>query len=155
MRRDGGVAALRGFRGLVVVVLGMMLVNHALAAKPRVPTVMELRTLPPYCGPRIGELTFAHYPAEMVAANAPAAKMWKERFGAVNYSHLHHYCFALNYMNRARFEPNKNDKELYLKMALLNFDYVLKRWRPDFQLYGSAKVYRSQVETQRSLSSGR
>lgn len=161
MGRNGSFTVSRRLVGLVFFVLGMISTNHVLAAKPgasrsdsRIPTLLELRTLPPYCGPRIGELLTANYPPEFVAANAPAAKMWKERFGINDYSHLHHYCFALNYMNRARFASNRNSKKTYLGMALQDFDYVLNRWKPGFPLYAQAKVYRSQAEMLRSLASG-
>lgn len=132
----------------------MSVSHYVLAAEPKVPTLMELRTLPPYCAPRIGQLSFAHYPREMVEANAPAAKMWKEQFGARNYSHLHHYCFALNFMNKSRFEFDKAKKRHYIKASIGNFNYVLERWDPNFQLYSQAKIYKMQMESLRSISSG-
>ena len=141
------------FRCLLVLMFGPMFIGHAFANDPRIPTMLELRTLPPYCGPRIGELTFAHYPPQIVTANAPAAKMWKQRFGAANYSHLHHYCFGLNYINRARFMTNKVDRRHALTVAINNFNYVIKRWKPNFELYSSAKAYKHQAELMLSTAS--
>lgn len=63
--------------------------------------------------------------------------LWVQRIGRENFLHLHHYCFALNFMNRAKFTTVKYNKRYYLNQAVTNFAYVLKNWpaksvlRPD------------------------
>jgi tetratricopeptide (TPR) repeat protein len=49
--------------------------------------------------------------------------------------HIHHYCFALNFMNRARGMSSSNkDRKGALGAAITNFDYVLRNTQPDFYL---------------------
>ncbi len=50
-------------------------------------------------------------------------------------------------MNRARAAANKNDRKYYLQQAVNNFNYVLQRWSPAYQLSGTAKTYKSQAES--------
>lgn len=127
---------MKQFLSLLFLVSGCIFASHASALKSFAPTPAEIRMLPPYCAARLG-----------APGAATSADMWKQQLGAGNYQHLHHYCYALNFMNRARIESNKNDRKYYLNNAIRNFDYVIKRWKPDFQLSISAKNYRSQVET--------
>lgn len=114
----------------------LLLSNQALALKPFSPTPEEVRMLPPFCAARLG-----------APGAAGAADLWKQRLGANNYIHIHHYCYALNFMNRARFETNKADRKHYLNEAIGNFDYVLKRWSPNYQLSKSARTYKLQAES--------
>lgn len=132
---------MKQFLSLLFIVLGCMFASNASALKPFAPTPAEIRMLPPYCAARLGS-----------PGAANSADIWKQRLGAGNYLHIHHYCYALNFMNRARTESNKNDRQHYLNNAMNNFDYVIKHWSPDFKLWISAKNYRSQVETMLRLN---
>ena len=120
----------------IFLVSGFLFASHASALKPFAPTAAEVRMLPPYCAARLG-----------APGAAASADSWKQRLGAENYLHVHHYCYALNFMNRSRVEANKNDRKYYLQQAVNNFDYVLKRWSPTYQLSGSAKTYKLQAES--------
>ncbi|MBU4500460.1 MAG: hypothetical protein KKG40_09660, partial [Gammaproteobacteria bacterium] len=51
-----------------------------------------------------------------------------------DFLHIHHYCFALNFMNRARGIASVKDRQSTLGAAMTNFNYVLKYTQPGFYL---------------------
>jgi len=54
--------------------------------------------------------------------------------GAV-FNHLHHYCFGLMKMNRGvLLARDGNTRRFYLNDALIEYDYVIQRSKPDFVL---------------------
>lgn len=75
--------------------------------------------------------------------------MWGQRLGCESFLHIHHYCYGLNFMNKARFESDPKDKKYYLDNAINNFDYVITRWNPQFQLTSPAKSYKRQAQMMR------
>lgn len=97
------------------------------------PTDSELMALPPYCQARI-------------RGDDSARKVWAQRIGPKNFSHLHHYCFGLNYMNRALSEFDTDERRRIYRRAVQQFDYVLKRWPPDFPLTSEALLQKQQAE---------
>ena len=82
-------------------------------------TSAELVLLPDYCS------------ARMEGHNSAAYQSWSQRFGESNFLHIHHYCFGLNQLNRAKmeFEPHKQTSAL--NRAIREFDYVLKHFPVD------------------------
>lgn len=118
----------------VIILAGVMAAGNAHAVKPFAPTAREIKMLPSYCAARLGE-------------DKNAQKLWRERLGRNIYDHIHHYCFGLNFMNRARFETSPQDRKHYLNNAINNFDYVIARWDPGFQLTVSAKNYKAQAQS--------
>lgn len=104
---------------------------------PYAPSTLELSRLPPFCA--------ARYKKEPIAY-----KSWEQRFGQENWIHMHHYCDALNFMNRARFETDKRIRDHYLGVAVGNLNYVLARWNPNFQLSASARNLKLQADSMRS-----
>lgn len=82
----------------------------------------ELRTLPPYCTPRILENDKAGW------------KAGEARFG-VSWNHLHHYCYALSHIGRYNKSfGDKKAQKFYLNGALGNFQYLFGHTTPDFWL---------------------
>lgn len=125
-----------GRRAMAVTVILSSLVSFPVhAIKPYAPSASEIKMLPPYCAVRLSD-----------AANPASWQMWEQRMGKQNWDHLHHYCYALNFMNRARFERNPPDRRHYLSSAISDFDYVIRNWHPKCQLMPAAKTYRKQVE---------
>lgn len=59
---------------------------------------------------------------------------------------LHHYCFGLNFMNRASFTINKTDKRFNLQSAIQEFDYVLKHAPPNSSVLQPIKARRDMAE---------
>jgi hypothetical protein len=96
-------------------------------------TEAELAVLPPYCQARL-------------AGNAEARKLWGQRMGRENFSHLHHFCHGLKLMNRARFTFDKRQRNYNLQQAIGEFGYVLKRWPTNFPLTMEAQNHKMQAE---------
>jgi hypothetical protein len=82
--------------GLTLGLLCGLAVTPALARKlpPERPTPAEMTMLPPECAARIG-------------GDEATRQLWAQRLGPDNFLHLHHYCFGLNYNNRARITQDK------------------------------------------------
>ena len=107
-------------------------------AKPKMqhaPTALEIARLPPFCA--------AKYRKD---GGKEEKAMWQQRFGRENWVHMHHYCNALYYMNRARSETDKINKKYYLGVVVNNADYVLQRWSPQFQYTASARNLKIQAD---------
>lgn len=129
----------RVWHGILHAICAMTMFTLGQAAsasplKPFAPSDAEIRLLPPFCQAKLGK---------------GGADIWVSRFGADNWLHMHHYCYALNFMNRARFEMDPNYRKHYLGSAINNFDYVLQRWKPGFPLYGNARSLKMQAERMR------
>src|SRR5574340_14207 len=107
-------------RILVLPWLALLLPLTAATAAGFAPTQSELAVLPPYCAARLNE-------------PSPAFKSWQDSMGG-GFLHIHHYCFALNFVNRARGMASARDRQGQLGSALLNFNYVLRNTQPDFYL---------------------
>jgi len=117
-----------------LLVCGILIAGKAFAIKPFAPSPLEMRMLPPYCVAKLG-------------ADKNAAVLWQQRLGSENFEHMHHYCFGVNFMNRARIETNPNDRNHYLNSAIAEFGYVIRTWSPTFQLTRSAKTYTVQAQS--------
>jgi tetratricopeptide (TPR) repeat protein len=86
------------------------------------PSPAEMAALPAYCTAKFNE-----------GANPEAAKVWRENMGS-NFTHIHHYCAGLNFVNRARGMASDKDKLGTLGAAMTNFDYILQYTQADFYL---------------------
>ncbi|MCC6201483.1 MAG: hypothetical protein IT494_00585 [Gammaproteobacteria bacterium] len=116
------------------IILGLyvgMLVSPVTRADVLTPA--ELAVLPPYCLARIGE-------------NKDLYEVWKNRLGAKQFIHIHHYCFGLGFLGRARSELDQKKRKVSLQGAIRNFDYVLERWPATFQLTSQARGLKGQAE---------
>ncbi|RLQ20766.1 hypothetical protein DWB85_16075 [Seongchinamella sediminis] len=65
---------------------------------------------------------------------------------------MHHYCFGLNFMNRAATEFDSKKRKFILGQAIRNFEYVLRTWPKDFSLTPTAEMYRQQAEMMLSMT---
>jgi len=140
MVMDGTVDKLIVKRRLVTVffALGAVLAANSSQAAPKI-TEAEVAMLPEYCAARFSGLKSMAY------------QTWSDRLGAENFGHIHHYCYGLNFMNRAMMEFDPKQKRNSLKRAIRNFDYVLRHWGPEFSLTPSAMIYRQQAEMSLSM----
>lgn len=98
----------------LVILLSFFGVLHAGQNRP---TDKEIQMLPRYCWVMAES---AHMKAKGKQYHFGAA------FGIVS-GHIHHYCTAQNYINRAIKETDSGQKHFYLNNALDNIDYVLSR----------------------------
>ena len=110
--------------GIVLIMLGS--VNAPLQAQvalPNSPTAVELAALPRECRSKVLGRASPQLEAEW--------NLYEARHGREVWLHYHHYCFALNFMNRTPLASLKKDKRYNLGRAIGNFDYVLRHWPPN------------------------
>lgn len=122
--------------GQFVMILALAIFVTPLQAQqklPHGPTDAELAMLPPYCHARLRQ-------------DAEAKKLWNQRMGMGKFIHVHHYCFGLNFMQRAKFKFDKKQRKDLLRQAIGEFDYVLDRWPANFPLTNEAKNNKMQAE---------
>lgn len=97
------------------------------------PTSAEFLRLPPYCKARLG-------------GSPEEKKAWDQQMGHQIFLHVHHYCFGLNSMNRARFESDKKLRSYYIERSIANFNYVIKAWPNSHPMAAQARRLKAQVE---------
>ncbi len=125
--------------GIVLFVLGVHAAPlQAQVTLPLVPTALELAALPRECRSRVAEKLSPQLKAEWDAYTA--------RHGRAVWDHYHHYCFALNLMNRTPRATLKKDKHFNLKGAIGNFNYVLRHWPANAPLRPVAESGKRQAE---------
>ncbi len=100
---------------------------------PYAVTSAELKLLPQACSARFGE-------------DKAAKGFWEQKIGRDNFLHLHHYCFGLNFINRAKFAIDKKNKVYYLNLAVGNFDYVLRHWPANSPLRPEAEAGKREAQ---------
>ena len=99
---------------------------------PLRPTVNELAMLPKDCDVRLN-------------GSDEAKRIASTRLGEDTFLALHHYCFGLNYLNRARFTMKRADKKYYLETAIGELNYVLKHFPINSPLRPEAEVVSKQA----------
>lgn len=99
-----------------ILVLSLILLGSGALAQEK----MNLAQLPPYCKARIDPVNRAEYQAGEL------------RFGKGNWDHLHHYCYALDFMSKARRTTDKNARRHFLNNVRTNLEYIVTHTRSDF-----------------------
>lgn len=108
----------------------------------RIPTLAELRLLPPYC-PNT-QIISKHYGRQQAPANYDAqTKPYVDLYGA-DFWHLHHYCFGLVYVVRNYREFDRRNRDRILRESIGEFSYVLKGISPGSILRPELHVKRGQ-----------
>lgn len=104
------------FAAAVCVYLAFYSVALAQPKLPFGPTAQEMLALPEEC--------------QGILGGDPAKKAYYEQLlpGLVG---PNHYCWGLNFMNRARFSTDKIEKRFNLESAIGEFGYVLKHSAPN------------------------
>lgn len=106
----------------------------ALAVEGFAPTDAEIAVLPPYCAKRLrGTMT----PQE----------------GAY-YPHVHHYCFGLNFANRAQRARDKTARKFNLESARGEFNYVIQRLETTHWMYPQVQSDMGNILSKLNDSSG-
>ncbi|WP_119293250.1 hypothetical protein [Azohydromonas sediminis] len=112
----------------------MAICAPALTGQPFAPTPTEIRALPDACRVRLDQGTKAEWEA------------YQAKLGRPIWDHLHHFCYAMNFMNRQVSELHKPTRRNQLEQAINNYDYVLARWPKDHPLYKEAAMGKRQAE---------
>lgn len=106
------------------------------AAEPFAPTAAELAMLPPFCADRLQK------------GSSGVGVASAEQLGRANYLHIHHYCFAVNFVNRARRTVDRKDRLYQLGLARSNYQYVVKATEPRFWMRPQIYVELGRVHVQ-------
>lgn len=106
------------------------------AAEKFAPTAAELSMLPSFCTDRLQK--------SASGINVASAA----HLGQGNYLHIHHYCFAVNFVNRARRAHDKKDRLYDLGLAKNNYNYVIKAAEPGFWMRPQIYVELGKVHLQ-------
>ncbi len=86
----------------------------AAAMLPHAPSDAEVAALPRFCA---------------IKFKRPGPDS-ESQFGRANWTHMHHYCHGLKFVNRARNYPK--DRGYYLDRAKGEYRYVFRATQPDF-----------------------
>lgn len=118
-----------------MVLLGVLLGGGASAWAIELsftPNASEMMRMPDYCKAKFN-----------APQGSPEWQMWRDRMGK-NFIDIHHYCAALNFMNRYWGARDAIERSHYLRSALDNFDYMVTAESPDFPL--RAELYSNRGE---------
>jgi len=96
------------------------------------PNASEMARMPEYCKVKFRS-----------PQGSPEWLAWRDRMGR-NFIDIHHYCAALNFMNRYWGATDARARSHYLRSALDNFSYMVKAESPDFPL--RAELYSNRGE---------
>lgn len=102
---------------MLAILAFMPLGNFGNAYASRV-TDAEMASLPVYCADRYKGRNLDH---------------WEQMLGS-GFAHTHHYCNALNFLNRYYRSRNQQDKKFNLTNAMTNLDYMVTHTSPSFSL---------------------
>lgn len=108
--------------------------SPALAQRPFAPQPDEIPALPDACRVRLDHGTKAEWTA------------WQTKLGRPIWDHLHHLCYAMNFMNRQATEMDKPTRRNQLQQAINNYNYVLGRWPQTHPLYAEAAAGKARAE---------
>lgn len=137
MREQRSVAFMR-----IVSFIGAFVLAPAFA-ESNVVTRADSVYLPPYCKAKLGYGSQAE------------VEQWGgilDADGGKNFVHLHHYCWALNYINKAATARSTKERALLYGKAISNFDYVITRWSPGCVLLPEAHLKKGQVMQRLGMS---
>ena len=96
------------------------------------PTAGEMMRMPPHC--------VARYKA---GRSSPEWNTYRDQIGS-NFNDFHHYCNALNWVNRYWGARSAKDRGYALQRAMDNFNYMVNTEKPDFAL--RAELYSNRGE---------
>nr|CCF78719.1 exported hypothetical protein [Rubrivivax gelatinosus S1] len=118
--------------------LALGLTTSAMAGPaPYEPTAAELAALPPACQVKIGP----EGRRDLVQQD-----LWRNRLGADNWMHYHHYCHGIKFTNRAFATFDRALKRYYLQSAVGEFNYVLNAWPANSSLRPEAERRKQLVQ---------
>jgi len=115
--------------------------NYAIGVGSFRPTEQELKLLPPYCKPKAVNM---HSNTGPFQKYRPLIKKWRNILGP-DYDHAHHYCEALQYINKTYNEADQEKRNFYYKIALNNIAYMEQHASKHFILNGEIAYYKGKI----------
>jgi hypothetical protein len=129
MIRLSSVACPSSPRWRMALLFLMVATPHTWAQKPEGVTAGEMALLPPYCP----DTQLFKY-GDRVTNPSPNANFWISKMGTTFWA-MHHYCWALIRMNRAKqIGVSAPMREGHIKGALADYEYVLTNATSEFPL---------------------
>lgn len=95
---------------ILILVLGVSAASSVIAQSAYAPSDAELASLPPICTIKLRP--------------SPLQKSYAEQYGS-NWQHMHHYCFGVNFANRARFSRDATGRNDNFKESIANYYYMI------------------------------
>lgn len=128
----------------VVLGLGMVLAApHAFAMDERVPTLSEMRALPPYC-PHTQIISSSYGRQQAPGKYDASTKPYVDLYGN-DFWHLHHYCFGLVQANRAYKARGASERAGRWQRAVGEIEYVIRSASPGFILLPELRTQRASI----------
>lgn len=117
------------------VSLGAMLLPAPVLAYSFKPTPAEWALWPDYCKARYVTTNIGR--KSPYANTLPPAMIenWRKRLGNTTYTHVHHYCASLVYMQRSSSAQTNQERKYLLRLAEGDCNYTLKRIPPTSPIY--------------------
>jgi len=125
----------RQHRRIMVLAAALTLlpcVAHAYHFKP---TPAEWALWPDYCKARYVTTTIGRKSPYKSMFPPAAVDNWRHRIGTQTYTHIHHYCASLVYLQRAGVAASNQERNYLLRLAEGDCNYTLKRIPPTSPLY--------------------
>jgi hypothetical protein len=139
-------------RGIAAVALLAALLPASALAYNFKPTPAEWAMWPDYCKARY-VTTSVGQKSPYVASVPPAMiENWKKRLGNTTYTHVHHYCASLVYMQRASTAQTNQDRNYLLRLAEGDCNYTLKRIPPTSPIYRDVAAHHQYVRSVRGTT---
>ena len=125
-KRFSGCAVGKCLPPIFLILAGLLCWSSAFGGKWSPPTEAEIRTLPPYCGPRLNQ--------------TPDASRWKRIIP--EFISIHHYCFGRTFLNRAMIAMDPRERAGWVSAAIGELSYMVKGDRPGAALISEYYLYR-------------
>lgn len=104
---------------LFILLCGFLMPSYSEDRTSLVPTAEELEFLPKYC-------KYVWVISNPDKNNmSPQVAYWVDQLGE-GFWYSHHYCFALNYINRSYMVKSNSDRLGMLNRSINEFDYVIR-----------------------------
>lgn len=102
--------------------VAVLMSSSANARESWMPTDIEMASLPTFCKIKMKS-----------PPSSPEYKLWEQTLGP-GFGSTHHYCAALNFLNRSYRSYSAEDKRFNLGNAVDNFNYMVSHAAPTYSL---------------------
>jgi|GEM_PF-983932 len=116
----------------MLTLITIAIVSPARAWDTSLPSEDETRRMPAYCH------------VKMFEDGTPAAGAWYRDYPD-GFSHIHHFCYGMGFLNRSFAPMSAHDKTSLLNAAVGQMEYVIGHAGPNFKLLADVFYYRGQA----------
>jgi tetratricopeptide (TPR) repeat protein len=112
---------------LLTAVLVSSILPGVASAFTYVPTEREWAAWTPYCRAKYAKTIIGRKTDYSTRVSQAEIERWNRALGEVAFTHIHHHCMAVSYLNRARLDANEKKRMADLDVALDNSTYAIQR----------------------------